>query len=152
MNNDISSKEVTLIANIIASDCVGARIRILNRAISRIYDEAVRPHNIKFSQLNMLTVITLHEPIQQGDVGRILSLEKSTLSRNVSLMEAKGWIQSLPGDGNNRLLSVTSKGQQLLKDAASDWLKAQEHVTAMLGEQTTIEIRQAANRIWQESS
>ena len=142
-----SSADVSQVAQAIASDCIGARTRILNRAISRLYDEAVRPHGLKFSQMNILTVVTVHEPIQQIDVRRILSLEKSTLSRNVALMEAKGWIESLPGEGKNRLLQTTPVGRQLLLDAAPDWQRAQERVVSMLGKRTAAEIMQAAEAI-----
>ena len=141
------SSDVFRVAQTIASDCIGARTRILNRAISRLYDEAIRPHGLKFSQMNILTVVTVHEPIQQIDVRRILSLEKSTLSRNVALMEAKGWIQSSPGEGKNRLLQATPLGHQLLVEAAPDWQRAQEQAVAILGKRTAAEIVQAAEAI-----
>ncbi|MEM9816445.1 MAG: MarR family transcriptional regulator, partial [Cyanobacteria bacterium P01_D01_bin.6] len=78
MSQKNDPQEAAQVAQVIASDCIGARVRILNRAVSRIYDDMIRPHGIKFSQLNILTVVTLHGPIQQMEVGRLLSLEKST--------------------------------------------------------------------------
>jgi DNA-binding MarR family transcriptional regulator len=140
-------QEAAQFARLIASDCIGARVRILSRAISRIYDDMIRPHGIKFSQLNILTVVTLHGPIQQIEVGRMLSLEKSTLSRNVTLMEAKGWLQSQPSEGKSRFLVVMPKGRELLVNAAPDWAKAQEQVTAILGAQTAVELRQAVDQL-----
>jgi DNA-binding MarR family transcriptional regulator len=147
MSKVSGSQEATQAAQLIASDCIGARVRILSRAISRIYDDMIRPHGIKFSQLNILTLVTLHGPIQQMDVGRILSLEKSTLSRNVTLMETKGWLQSQSGEGKNRFLVVTQKGRELLVNAAPDWATAQDRVAAILGEQTAVELRQAADQL-----
>ena len=152
MSTDHHSIEATQYAQLIASDCIGARVRILNRAISRIYDEMIRPHGIKFSQMNILTVVTLRGPIQQKAVGQILSLEKSTLSRNVGLMETKGWLKSQAGEGNNRFLVVTPKGRDLLVSAAPDWAKAQEQVTTILGVQTAAELRQAADRLSNKES
>ena len=147
MSQENAPQEAAKVAQVIASDCIGARVRILNRAVSRIYDDMIRPHGIKFSQLNILTVVTSHGPIQQMEVGHILSLEKSTLSRNVTLMEAKGWLQSQAGEGRNRLLVVTPKGRELLVNAAPDWATAQERVAAMLGAQTAVELRQAADQL-----
>ena len=147
MSQENDPQEAAKVAQVIASDCIGARVRILNRAVSRIYDDMIRPHGIKFSQLNILTVVTSHGPIQQMEVGHILSLEKSTLSRNVTLMEAKGWLQSQAGEGRNRLLVVTPKGRELLVNAAPDWATAQERVAAMLGAQTAVELRQAADQL-----
>lgn len=144
------TNEATRYAQLIASDCIGARVRILNRAISRIYDNQIHPHGIKFSQMNILTVVTLRGPIQQKEVGKILSLEKSTLSRNIALMESNGWLQSQSGEGNNRFLGVTPKGRELLVSAAPAWSQAQKQVTALLGAETADELRQAADRLQSE--
>lgn len=152
MSRKSNTTEATLQAKRISSNCIGARVRILNRAISRIYDDQIRPYGIKFSQMNILTVITLHGPIQQKEVVKILSLEKSTLSRNIALMESKGWLKSQSGERNNHLLEVTPKGQELLVSAAPAWAKAQEQVTALLGVETATDLRQAADRFQTENS
>ena len=130
----------------IARECVGARVRMLNRLVSRIYDEQIRPHGLKFSQMNILTVVTLHGPVQPVEVARILSLEKSTLSRNVSLMEANGWLETLPGRGNAQLLRVTAEGRRLLKKAAPGWRRAQKRVVSLLGGRTATAVRRAMDR------
>ncbi len=147
MSSRNSTQEAKRIAKAIAKDCIGARIRMMNRKVSRIYDEAVRPLGIKFSQMNILTVVSLYAPIQPVEVGRVLSLEKSTLSRNVALMEANGWIESLPADGNALLLRVTRQGGELLKKAAPAWREAQKEVKTLLGAQTSETILRSMNRI-----
>ena len=142
------AREAMRIAKGIAAECVGARVRILNRAMTRIYDDLLRPHGIKFSQMNILTVTAMEGSVQPVEVARILSIEKSTLSRNVRLMEANGWIGRLPGDtGNSQLLRLTTRGRQLYKKAAPDWRRAQKRVTALLGERTTAALRRAVDRI-----
>ncbi len=147
MDRSDDPQETSQLARMIASECLGARVRILNRRISRIYDEVIRSHGIKFSQMNILTLVTLYGSVPSAKIGRMLSLEKSTLSRNVGLMESKGWIRSSPGDGNSRVLSVTRQGRDLLRKAAPDWSRAQEKAASMLGESAAEEIRRAANRI-----
>ena len=113
-----------------------------------MYDDALRSHGIKFSQMNILTVVTLRGPIQPVEVARILSIEKSTLSRNVRIMEANGWIESHAGEvGNTQLLRVTRQGRRLLRNAAPAWRQAQERVTSLLGERTTASLGRAADRV-----
>ena len=131
----------------IASDCLGARMRILSRMASRVYDEMIRPHGVKFSQMNILTVVALHEPIAPVQVGRMLELEKSTLSRNAALMQASGWIEILAGEGNGQLLRATRDGRRLLEEAAPSWRAAQEQVESLLGKQTAAQIHRAADRL-----
>jgi DNA-binding MarR family transcriptional regulator len=107
----------------------------------------LRPHGVNISQMNILTVVTLRGPIQPIEVARVLSLEKSTLSRNVVIMEANGWVESRAGDsGNTRSLRTTPMGRQLLKNAAPAWQRAQDRITALLGETTTVALRKAVTR------
>ncbi len=136
------------IARTIAGECIGVRVRMLNRMVTRMYDEMLRSHGIKFSQMNILTVISLHGSVQPAQIGRILSIEKSTLSRNVRLMEVNGWIESLPGDGGNtHLLRLTRQGRQLYGKAATAWHQAQQKLTKLLGDEITTAIHLAANRV-----
>lgn len=133
-------------ARTIATECVGARVRLMNRAVSRLYDELLRPHGIRFSQMNILTIVTLKGPVRPVDVARILSLEKSTLSRNVRLMEDQGWIESLPGEtGKELLLQVTPAGGKLLRKATPAWQEAQDRLTGILGQPAANELRKAAD-------
>ena len=135
-------------AQAIASECIGARLRMLNRATTRIYDEVLRPHGIKFSQMNILTLVTLHGPISPGQVARRLAIEKSTLSRNVRILESNGWIESRPGEvGNSQLLRVTAQGRRLLRKASPSWRRAQEQVASLLGDRATSAIRNAVERV-----
>lgn len=147
-NNDTKT-----LAKGIANQCIGARVRMLNRIVTRIYDEMLRSQGIKFSQMNILTVIALRGPIQPAEVGRILSIEKSTISRNVRLMESSGWIETLPGDGGNtHLLRLTRPGRQLYKKAAPQWDAAQKKLTKLLGADTTAAIQLAVERVRQQES
>ena len=153
MGTKSDAQEASRIAQTIAAECVGARIRILNRMMTRIYDDMIRSHGLKLSQMNILTVVTLRGPIQPAQVGRILSIEKSTLSRNVRLMEANGWIESLPGaGGNTHMLRVTRKGRRLLTKATPDWRRAQKRVTSLLGGRTTAALRRAVDRVREAES
>ena len=73
--------------------------------MTAIYDEALRPHGLKVSQMSVLvTVARMGEP-SPGAVGHILHLETSTLSRNVDRMRARGWLDTVPtADGRAHLL------------------------------------------------
>ncbi len=147
MRTKCDAQEASQIAQTIAAECVWSRVRMLNRTMTRIYDDMLRPYGLRFSQMNILTVVTLYGPVQPVQVARILSIEKSTLSRNLRLMEANGWVKSLPGyDGRAQLLRVTRQGRLMLKKATPSWRRAQERVTRLLGERTTAVLRRAAER------
>lgn len=136
------------IAQRIANDCIGVRVRMLNRIVTRVYDDLLRPYGIRFSQMNILTVISMHGQIQPAEIGKILSLEKSTLSRNVRIMEDNGWIRSSPTDvGNGHLLQLSTEGKTLYRKASAAWDQAQDHLNSLLGNQATTAIREAVDSV-----
>ena len=143
----MAASEARQIAERISEECLGVRVRMLSRIVTRTYDELLRPHGIKFSQMNILSVLALHGPIQPVQVGRRLSIEKSTLSRNVRLMEANGWLENLPGEANTQLLRLTRRGRELYTKAAPAWQQAQERLAELLGDRATAALRTAVNRL-----
>ncbi len=135
-------------AKSIADDCIGYRIRMLSRIFSRMYDDALRPHGVRFSQMNILTAVVLKGPIQPVEIGRLLSLEKSTLSRNVRIMEENGWLKSEPvSSGVGHRLRITKKGERLYHAAAPAWRHAQSQIEKLLGAEGARAISRVADQI-----
>jgi DNA-binding MarR family transcriptional regulator len=70
------------------------------------------------------------------DLERRLSLEKSTVSRNVERMQRRGWVEFVPGeDGRSHHLKLTTKGAKLLRESTAQWQVAQKKVTVLLGKE-----------------
>ena len=119
----------------VARECIANKIRLLNRAVTAVYDEALRPHGLKISQMSVLVTVSRMESASPGAVARMLHLEKSTLSRNVDRMWARGWLEAVPtGDGRASELRVTPRGRRLLREAHPAWSRAQRRAAAMLGD------------------
>jgi DNA-binding MarR family transcriptional regulator len=118
----------------IASGCLAGRARLINREITNIYETALRPLGLRVSQLSILVMIGTHEPITPGEIGRILRIEKSTMSRNVERMRAKGWIKTESADdGRAQLLRLTARGRKLVERALPYWEEAQQQAHKRLG-------------------
>ncbi len=133
----MNRKNVTspITVDFIARECLAVRLRLINRAVSRIYDRALRSFGLRVSQMNILVVITQLDQPRQQDICRILSLERSTLSRDVERLRSKGWLESMPGDdARTSLLRLTPAGKKLLEKAIPAWDKAQQQAAALLGE------------------
>jgi DNA-binding MarR family transcriptional regulator len=124
------------LTELVARECIATKVRLLNRAVTAIYDEALRPHGLKVSQMSILVTVARMGQPSPGAVGRILHLEASTLSRNVDRMRARGWLAAVPTeDGRAHLLRLTARGRRLLRDAHSAWRAAQERAGRLLGDQ-----------------
>ena len=133
----------------IAGECLAVRVRLLNRTVTNIFDDALRPLGAKVSQLNVLTVVAKHGPVSPGEVAKRLNMEKSTLSRNVDRMRAHGWLKVSSGDsGRQQILQVGPAGRKLIQEALPLWKKAQAETEAMLGKQGAGSIHRAADSVW----
>lgn len=144
---------INIFAKTLGKECVGMRIRVISRAISRIYDEALRPHGIKTTQLSILAVVSILGQAAPAEVCRILHLEESTLSRNTRRMANKGWLEiGRAKDRRARLLRLTPEGNQVLIKAFPSWREAQEKVLAMLGEDNLAAIENIVQGMWYRSA
>lgn len=136
----------------VASECVAVRLRMLNRIVTNIYDDALRSLGLKVSQMNILVAAAKMGTARPIDVCEYLHLDVSTLSRNVERMKARGWLEVVPDeDGRSQPFRLTPKGRELLEMAVPAWSKAQQQVEKILGngfveqlEQTTKRVRESA--------
>ena len=124
----MSAKKATTLIDTIAGECIAVRMRMLNRVVTNIYDEALRPLGVKVSQMNILVAAGKMGTARPAEVCERLHLDVSTLSRNVERMKARGWLEVIPDeDGRAQPFRLTNDGRKLLEKAAPAWKKAQKH-------------------------
>jgi DNA-binding MarR family transcriptional regulator len=140
-------------AELMAAQCLGVRVRTLNRAVSALFDEALRPHGLRVGQLNLLVAVARMGTARPGDLCRLLRMDKSTLSRDVELMRRNGWLEvDGSGDKRARPLRVSAQGRALLEAVVPAWRQAQEKAEAMLGGEAAAALGQAVDRLWKEGA
>lgn len=131
-----------------AQQCLAVRLRMLNRVVTNIYDDAFRPLGVKASQLNILVAAKKAGLARPAEICRLLQLDASTLSRNVERMKARGWLEVVPGeDARAQPFRLTAKGRRLLERAKPAWEQAQKKATELLGEDAIEVIHDVATRI-----
>jgi len=132
----------------IAGECVAVRVRMLNRAITNIYDDALRPLGLKASQLNILIVTAKLGLARPGQVCEILQLDASTLSRNVKPLQAHGWVEIVPGeDARAQPFRLRPKGKRLIEKAVPAWEEAQRRASELLGNEGISLLDKAARKV-----
>src|SRR5262245_42868966 len=100
----------------IARACIAVRLRLLNRVVTNLYDDALRPLGLKVSQLNILVVTAKLGLTRTAEVCETLQLDTSTLSRNVKPLQAHGWLEVVPEeDARAQPFRLTPKGQRLIE-------------------------------------
>src|SRR5436309_8272243 len=98
MRQAMDAERVQAMIDKIAGECIAVRLRMLNRVITNIYDNALRPLDLKVSQMNILVAAAQMGTVRPLDVCEYLHLDVSTLSRNVDRMKARGWLAVVPDD------------------------------------------------------
>jgi DNA-binding MarR family transcriptional regulator len=142
MNDFVDEKETTEIANLIAADCIGLRVRFVNRVITGLYERALKPLDVKISQASILVLLSVRGESSPADIGRILQMEKSTVSRNVSRMRKKNWLEvTSREDGQPQAINVTPKGRELIHAFHAQWTKAQKAASELLGQEGVHSVR-----------
>jgi DNA-binding MarR family transcriptional regulator len=132
----------------IAGECLAGRVRVLSRVVTGIYDDALRPYKVRVSQMNVLVAVAAMGPVRAADVCRRLRLDKSTLSRDLDRLLARGWVRATPAAGRARDLEVTPAGRALIRRMVPAWEEAQARVREVLGAALMKGLFKAADRLW----
>jgi DNA-binding MarR family transcriptional regulator len=111
------------------ADCAYANLKMLTRAVTTVYDEALRPVGLRASQLALMWAIVAREPIEVGQLGVATLTDQSTLSRTIAKLRAAGLV-SVRGtrDGRVKALQLTAAGRERFKAAMPLWEAAQRRV------------------------
>ena len=134
--------------DIIAQECLAVRLRMINRVVTNIYDQALRPLGVKASQLNILVVAAKMGLARPAEVSEHLHIDVSTLSRNVERMKNKGWLEVVHDeDARAHPFRITTKGRKLLERAKPAWQTAQNKVKKQLGTEFTTTLSEAVRRL-----
>jgi DNA-binding MarR family transcriptional regulator len=117
-------------------ECLGMPLRMLHRAVSAVYDDALREHGLGIAQMNLLVAIErLGDRATASLLGRVLMLEKSSVSREVDRLVERKWVtRNVGADGRSQRLALTAHGRRLLDAALPSWDAAQARVRALLGD------------------
>lgn len=116
------------------SQCVCASLRKASRAITQMYDQALRPSGIRSTQFNILAEIHLAGEATQVELTGRLHLDQTTLTRSLKLLEEMNLLERSPRkDGRLRALRLTPDGVATFRKALPLWEQTQQEVVAALG-------------------
>jgi DNA-binding MarR family transcriptional regulator len=134
----------------VSETCIAVRLRLLNRVVTNLYDDALRPLGLKVSQLNLLIVTARLGLARPAQVCDILQLDASTLSRNVRPLQAHGWLEVVPDeDARAQPFRLTPQGKRLIEKAVPAWEVAQRQATELLGSEGIALLNRAAEKLRQ---
>ncbi len=113
--------------------CLCTNLRRTSRAISNIYDAALAPSGIKITQFSLLRAVERNEPIAMSILADEMALDRTTLARNLALLERDRLIH-LSAGADQRVTEVrlTHAGRKAIEKAIPIWSATQQKVSRLL--------------------
>lgn len=114
--------------------CLCSNVRRAALALTSRYDEALAPHGLKVTQFSLLRAVERHGTPNLTELSGATGLDRSTLGRNLRVLEALGLVSLSPGDDHrDRAVALTAGGRARLRAAAKAWARVQDALSTALG-------------------
>jgi DNA-binding MarR family transcriptional regulator len=107
------------------SDCLVLNTVSAARTLLRRYDAQLKPFGVTVQQFSLLAAIRFHPTEPVASLAPRVALDRTSLTRNLDLLERKGLVRRVSGAGNARLCTLTAEGGRLLDTLMTEWRRAQ---------------------------
>jgi len=88
--------------------CLGMRVGRLHRIIARVYEQALQTAGLSLPQMEILTELaSAPGPVRPAALAARLKVERSTVSRNLTVIQKRGWVTVVESSPTGRAMSVT---------------------------------------------
>ncbi len=128
--------------------CMCGSFRRTSRALTQFYDQALRPIGLRPTQLTILQVFDRAGEVSQGQLGEMLAMDSTTLTRTLGIMHRHGWIAERRGeDQRERWLRLSRAGETKLNRALLVWENVQSRLRKQLGDQAWQNLLQLTTQV-----
>jgi len=122
--------------------CGSFNLRRTARAVTRLYDLAFQDCGLRSTQFTILVGIAKSQPTSIGGLADLLAIDRTTLTRSLRLLKKDRLLAiSDRSTKRQRFLTLTPRGERMLKRSLPMWRKAQERFVEALGAEYWIYFR-----------
>lgn len=116
-------------------NCVCFNLRKAARAVTQVYDDILRPTGLRVTQLSLLQALQIAGTVSVSQLAELAVMDRTTLARNLDLLEREGLVRIQQGEEDARVreVTLTQAAKKKLASALPYWEKAQARVTEKLG-------------------
>jgi DNA-binding MarR family transcriptional regulator len=130
--------------------CLCALIRKAGRIATRSYDNILKPCGLKVTQFGMLANIARNPATTVSELAELLSMDQTTVSRNLRVLEKSGYIR-LEGemaDHRIRRIQISDLGVSKMNEAGPLWKQAQLEMQRVLGRENIDGMIKSAKKLF----
>ena len=114
--------------------CICTTLRSASRRMIAFYDETIAPVGVNIAQFSLMRSIAMVEPVTLTALARRVELDRSTVGRNVRVLEKMGLVELGRGeDQREATVTLTEAGYKVLEAGAPLWDGAQKALDDRLG-------------------
>ena len=129
------------------SECAFANLKMLARVANNVYDDALRPVDLRAGQLALMWAILAAGPVEIGRLGRITITDQTTLSRTIAKLKQARLVQVKPGEDRRvKVVSLTETGRRRFEAAMPYWEEAQRRASELFSLDAVRSIARGARR------
>jgi len=123
-------------AKLVRLPCACANLRRTARLVTQLYEDALRPTGLTSPQFTLLQTLKLAPGVSLNQMGSILGMDSTTLTRSLALLRKQGWLSAEPGEDKRALrLGLTRAGEKEYERVLPYWQSAQKRLKQVLGDQ-----------------
>ena len=114
--------------------CYCHALRKATRRLNAAYDAALAPTGINVAQFSLLRTLARHGAQSLTGLGRRMELDRSTVGRNVKVVERLGLVQpASTTDQRQAAIELSPEGRRILASATPLWAEVQARIDTRLG-------------------
>lgn len=114
--------------------CASFNFRRATRAITALFDSALKESGIRSTQFAILTAVAKTQPVSIRTISEVLIMDATTLTRSLDLLRKQGLLTISPRSKmRQRFLNLTLEGEKALARAIPLWREIQKKFEANLG-------------------
>lgn len=113
--------------------CTCSALRRASRAVTSHYEHHFRGSGLRATQFTILSHLAQTGPLAMTQLADLLGLERTTLTRNLSLLAGKSLIAfGEAPDARVHKIAITKRGETIIRKTMPRWLAAQATVGSVL--------------------
>lgn len=128
----------------VAMQCTCLNLRRITRRVTQHFDDVLSPSGLRCTQFSLLGMLHAPGPLTVTALAERMDLDRTTLTRNLDLLKARGLVVVVEGpDARSRTVTLTPKGRETFVRALPFWRRAQDEISARLGDQGVARLHDA---------
>ncbi|WP_158522894.1 MarR family winged helix-turn-helix transcriptional regulator [Fusobacterium pseudoperiodonticum] len=118
-----------------ANECYCFILRNIASSIKKIYNQHFQELDITNEQFTILMNMKYLAPISVTNLSEKIKIDRTTLSRNLKILQTKALIEDVLTTGRSRQIILSKKGEDIINKGEKIWNKIQKEVEKVIGKE-----------------